>query len=393
MNDRTVRIKWLRNRVYCINDKTFRIEIGRTFLIRISNGYDCHNELHKHLAEAKRLDVDVDISLLLEGGIFVNPNADNFYAVNQIDFFSAIYIACEQSGYDPSRIILWWGNANIKDLYRLWCEKNNPSKLFKGVYYFPIWLWILQTNTDEVSKYFELSSEIKRDKLFTFFVGYEREHRIKTINFLHENNLLNQCEWTWVNSCTTGLPQVLHDLIPKSAEGHKHFTEKTVCENPGEEFFKMYKNTYFDLVTETYYHNDFGEYKKFDDWWESVFFSEKIWRSIMNKRPFLLIGNKHSLRELHNLGFKTFPTMFDESYDSMGNDDRIYHVLNQLKNITIDEVHDKVYSKEVSEAVEHNYNLINSILFKEDAISKRFRELWSAGDDINFCIVENLPYL
>ena len=111
----------------------------------------------------------------------------------------------------------------------------------------------------------------------------------------------------------------------------------------------------------------------------------------MNKRPFLLIGNKNALRELHNLGFKTFPTMFDESYDSMGDEERIYHVLDQLKGLTVDEVHNNVYSKEVSEAVEHNYAQIKKILFSQDNATVRFAELWTAEQ--NFCVVDNLPII
>jgi hypothetical protein len=361
-----------------------------TFRIEIESEYDCYNELHQHLAEAKKLNVDTDISRILEGGIFVHPDFDNYYVKNQIDFFSAIYEACDKAEYSPERIILWWGNANVKELYQQWCDINKPTKLFKGVYYFPVWLFMLYANIDNTSDYFDIDPAVKRTKLFTFFVGFEREHRIKAINFLYENDLLDSCEWTWANSETHGLPEELHPQIPKSAEGHAHYTEKSTTENPGKEFFMLYENNYFDLITETYYSNDYHQYEAYNKW-NGIFFSEKIWRSIMNKRPFLLIGNKNALRELHNLGFKTFPTMFDESYDSIGDEERIYHVLDQLKGLTVDEVHNNVYSKEVSEAVEHNYAQIKKILFSQDNATVRFAELWTAEQ--NFCVVDTLPII
>lgn len=363
------------------DDQTFRIEI--------TESYDCCDQLHKHLAEAKKLDVDVDISRILEGGVFVFPHLDSYHVINRLDFFTTIYDACEKANYDPSRIIVWWGNANAKELYQIWCEETKPANLFKGVYYFPVWLYLIYTNIDKASEHINIDPEVTRSKLFTFFVGFNREHRINAINFLYNNNLLDKCDWTWVNSEKDGLPLELYNQIPKSAEGHKHFNEKSTRENPGKEFFMLYENNYFDLITETYYYNDFTQYDEFEQWYP-VFFSEKIWRSIMNKRPFLLIGNKGSLKELHNLGFKTFPTMFDESYDLMGNDERIYHVLNQLKNLTPEQVHNQVYSREVIEAVEHNFNQIEHVLYEKNNVNDRFHALWSAG---NFCVVKSLPYL
>lgn len=359
-------------------EKTFRIEIEST--------YDLHNQLPAHLSMAKEQNLDVDISRVLEGGIYGFPEFDEYYTSRQIDFFSAIYQCCDRAGYDPSRITLWWGNANIKELYDNWCNKNCPKQQFKAVCYFPVWMYLLATNVDENSKYITYNENEKRKNLFTFFVGFNREHRIKAMNFLYDNNLLDKCDWTWVNSDTDGLPIELHHQIPKSAESHKHFDAACITTNPGEEFFNLYKDNYFDLITETFYNHDFMHYESYKSWFP-VFFSEKIFRSILNKRPFLLIGNRNSLKELHRLGFKTFPDMFDESYDSLDDDQRIHHVLNQLPSLTVNYVHNKVYSESVSDAVEHNYNRMWEIMCSDDIVTTRFKKLWHSGTNFSSVII------
>ena len=48
---------------------------------------------------------------------------------------------------------------------------------------------------------------------------------------------------------------------------------------------------------------------------ETIFLSEKIFKPIYCCQPFIVFGNPGTLKELHNLGFKTFSDFWDESYD------------------------------------------------------------------------------
>jgi hypothetical protein len=52
----------------------------------------------------------------------------------------------------------------------------------------------------------------------------------------------------------------------------------------------------------------------------TLFLSEKIFNPLATGHPFMVIGNKGTLKKLHELGFMTFDRWFDESYD-MENDD------------------------------------------------------------------------
>jgi hypothetical protein len=54
---------------------------------------------------------------------------------------------------------------------------------------------------------------------------------------------------------------------------------------------------------------------------ERMFFSEKIFKPMMTMQPFILLGQQHSLRALKQLGYRTFGTFLDESYDNIENDE------------------------------------------------------------------------
>jgi hypothetical protein len=64
-----------------------------------------------------------------------------------------------------------------------------------------------------------------------------------------------------------------------------------------------YLDSYFHVVVESLIDS------------EVMFFTEKIYKPIICGAPFFVLGNRGSIRELHNLGFKTFDKWWDESYD------------------------------------------------------------------------------
>ena len=77
---------------------------------------------------------------------------------------------------------------------------------------------------------------------------------------------------------------------------------------------KNLRDTYFSVVTET------GG------------LSEKTYKLFFYTHPFIIIGAKGLLKELHELGYKTFDMLFDESYDDMNlGIDKIVFICNQIK--------------------------------------------------------------
>lgn len=79
-------------------------------------------------------------------------------------------------------------------------------------------------------------------------------------------------------------------------------------------------NTYFSVVTETHV----GEMPSH--------VTEKIYKLIFCCHPFIVVGPTYHLETLRRYGFKTFPELFDESYDSMLETFEKYNLIsNQIK--------------------------------------------------------------
>lgn len=93
-----------------------------------------------------------------------------------------------------------------------------------------------------------------------------------------------------------------------------------------------------------------------------IFLTEKTYKPIFYKQPFILISEPYSLKYLRNLGYKTFGSFIDESYDEIEDPvERMKCITNeilkinsmslaQLENIRV-MIHD---------IVEHNYNVFMS---------------------------------
>lgn len=67
----------------------------------------------------------------------------------------------------------------------------------------------------------------------------------------------------------------------------------------------IYNQTYYSIVAETTTENSYNQY------------TEKVAKPIIAGRPFVAFAGQHYLFNLRNLGFKTFASVLDESYDTI----------------------------------------------------------------------------
>lgn len=90
--------------------------------------------------------------------------------------------------------------------------------------------------------------------------------------------------------------------------------------------------------------------------------TEKLWRCIVARRPFIVVSNVEYLRNLRKLGFKTFNQWWDESYDMYGSQQRIKHVcsvLNVISELTKSDI--ECILLEMKDLLDHNYTVFKSL--------------------------------
>lgn len=109
-----------------------------------------------------------------------------------------------------------------------------------------------------------------------------------------------------------------------------------------------YDNSYLNLVLETHLDTDGSG---------GAFLTEKIFKPIKNSQLFICIGAKGSIQKLRDLGYKTFDTLIDHSYDAESDNTLRWQMAMQQAELLINnkDLH-KIYTSAQPELI-HNQNL------------------------------------
>jgi hypothetical protein len=125
---------------------------------------------------------------------------------------------------------------------------------------------------------------------------------------------------------------------------HNFFTKKD-----------MWLKTYFSVVSET---------SSSDDW---IFITEKVVRPMIYYHPFIVWGNPGILEVIKSYGFQTFPEFFDETYDSIENEElRLESIMNSVERlceIPLEELH-TLYQSVVPKLI-HNQQILTKLYYEQ----------------------------
>lgn len=108
---------------------------------------------------------------------------------------------------------------------------------------------------------------------------------------------------------------------------------------------EWYDQTYMSMVVETFV-RPASKYTP-------TFITEKTFKPIAFQHPFVVYGNRGTLRTLRNWGFETFDNLWDESYDELVNNDArrdaVIDILNHIEPCK--------HTTETQRRLEHNHRL------------------------------------
>ena len=92
-----------------------------------------------------------------------------------------------------------------------------------------------------------------------------------------------------------------------------------------------YNDTYFSVVSETCFETD------------QTFRTEKLWKPMLMKHPFVVVSNAGYLAGLRELGFETFASVWPEHYDQETNHDiRLEKIVELISHLTRSDLVDLV---------------------------------------------------
>jgi hypothetical protein len=176
--------------------------------------------------------------------------------------------------------------------------------------------------------------------------------RVGLLKTFYESNNLDSILWSFKNSPET-LKQIrtdfFSDYTDEDFDTFIKVSEKVLDYESMDGVFvhlgfpcdvNLFTNTAFSIVSETWLHGI------------PHIFTEKTWKPIINRHPFIMIGSEENINILKKLGFK----VFQESAWFVEDQDLLEHIVltsvNMKKRIETDDH----YQKQLVNDVEYNYN-------------------------------------
>lgn len=190
-------------------------------------------------------------------------------------------------------------DVNSKNTFEEWKKENKIESEINSIY---IDTFIFQN----LDLFFEDEKIVHREHFENkgvrphYYVCYNadpKEHRVRFVEDLQKNNLDK-----------LGLISLLRDKNPLVLDREKvDHTDMSTQRYP----IDHYRDTYFSIVTESYFWSHHGEHYK-----HITGINEKTYKAML-LNPFIVLGGRGTLKHLKKLGFQTFPELFDESYDDI----------------------------------------------------------------------------
>lgn len=88
------------------------------------------------------------------------------------------------------------------------------------------------------------------------------------------------------------------------------------------------------------------------------FFSEKVYKAFLGKKPFMLVGAGKMLDKLHEQGYKTFPEFIDESYSCDDTAHMVQTIMSEMRRLAqMDEPEFRKMIFDMRDIIEHNYEV------------------------------------
>jgi hypothetical protein len=181
-------------------------------------------------------------------------------------------------------------------------------------------------NLQAIQDYKQQWSEIRPYK-FLFLNGRGRYHRRTLLSRLE--NLLSQSIWSNLDAthgqaiCLLPAKYEFDFYKANTSLTHTGYIKYDLFNREWGEIYlnpALYLDSYFSLVTETVF-----EYPH-------SFRTEKIWKPIAMAHPFVAVANAGYYRDLHQLGFRTFSGLVDESFDQIeDNQQRLERIAQEVE--------------------------------------------------------------
>jgi hypothetical protein len=292
---------------------------------------------------------------------------------------------CEIPSHGPTMYnvnIQLFANSEKSAIKKQWI-KNNPPMLdwyfffhgFAALDWFRDFEYVQNICDYSISKVFICLNHV---------INNNRSYRLLLLSMLKEQNLLssgivsapllNQAlvkEEVFSKSSRLSKDGKIHIMKNLYEEAEPIIVHDTDYKSASADIPDFFYQAFWNIVPETNFYD------------EKLHLTEKIFKPIAIKRPFILVSSPGNLEYLKSYGFKTFDRWIDESYDSEPDHDiRLEKIVGEIKKLCqltpqeLDRMH-----QEMTEVLEYNHHhffngfkkiIVNELVDNFEACTKRY---------------------
>ena len=263
----------------------------------------------------------------------------------------------------------WYVNIFKKNIL-LHSEKRSYAieKCLKDGEWIPVYYWshaVIARDWFRYAKHEAFKKNVtKQFLIYNRAWSGTREYRLKFSDLLVEHGLVDHCQ-TFCNPIEDGRHYTQHNFLNNVwRPGHvleNYFPPSQANACASADFdTENYQSTEIEVVLETL----------FDE--NRLHLTEKSLRPIACRQPFILAATHHSLQYLRDYGYKTFDSIWDETYDTIEDPyQRMQAIIKLMREIaTWSEVQRRDNIQRMQQIADHNHKHFFSKDFSDLVINE-----------------------
>lgn len=183
--------------------------------------------------------------------------------------------------------------------------------------------------------------------------GTLKKHRTDMVYSLWKNDLLKQGKTSLSHIFDGDYEEEFKSLIPLKVDGNINVHQRNNENRTIEIETDILKDILLYISCETHLESNV------------CYITEKTWRAILHKKPFLIVGDNGSLDKLKKMGFKTFDKWWSEDYDYWNDERTIEYVTSVIKKLSKKTLQEREEwfnaCGDIQEVLDHNYKTLGSL--------------------------------
>ena len=348
---------------------------------KFNNGYDRNFPNKKNLFSIIK-DKDIDDLRSNRAFLLLDQSHEGYQTLWLWEWF---HNNCDDYGIDPNRIIYVTGNLDSDDQYTEWANLHQIVNRIKVIPYPHFELMIYDTadnyncytktiiNIFQKQKLPTLSDQLdyknnnlKNIKMFNALQKRARAHRIWFFKYLYENMLLdtnivsmNSFEFHKTYYEGRNIDKEMFDKLEKITP---IFPPQTAKKTKMDEFIDSDCGEYLTELNEQIMLDSWltvVSEASFGDLENTCFISEKTFKPIFCYHPFIIFGNRGSLKRLREMGYKTFSPFINEEYDELPTWERMDAITKELIRLSsMDDTERLNWYTSMSDILTYNFEIL-----------------------------------